>query len=129
MASKQAQVAGSFPNLSLRLHIGQFDVGLEGITARAVALKLHLLHLPEAKHSISRRDPWAGFRLVAKARCQMADESQDHDSIPNGFPSDSTAPQPRTVESYAHLSEMLCRMAPGWRGGTSRQGRPAERGT
>jgi len=45
MTSKQAQVAGSFPNLSLRRYIGQFDVGLEGITARAVAFKLHLFHL------------------------------------------------------------------------------------
>ena len=44
MASKQAQVAGLFSNQSLRLQIGQFDAGMEGITACAGALKTHLKH-------------------------------------------------------------------------------------
>jgi hypothetical protein len=44
MASKKAEVAGSPCNLSFQSHIGQFDVGLEGITTCTVALKLHLSH-------------------------------------------------------------------------------------
>src|SRR6266404_1264036 len=47
IASKQAHVARSFSNLSIGLHVGQFDAGLEGITARAMAIKLHSLHLHE----------------------------------------------------------------------------------
>ena len=46
VASKKAEVAGSPCGPSFRLHIGQFAVGLEGITTCAVALKLHLLYLP-----------------------------------------------------------------------------------
>jgi len=41
VASKQAQVAGLFSSQNLRLQIGQFDAGMEGITARAVAFKMH----------------------------------------------------------------------------------------
>jgi hypothetical protein len=46
MAPKQAQIAGPPTDLSLRLNIRHFDIGSEQITARTVALKLHLLHLP-----------------------------------------------------------------------------------
>jgi hypothetical protein len=52
VASKQAQGAGLFSNQSLRLQIGQFDARMEGITACAVALKLHLKH------------PFGSFRLL-----------------------------------------------------------------
>src|SRR6266513_2801047 len=48
MASKNTEVAGSPFNRSFRLHIGQFDVGLEGITTCTVALKLHLSHHPRS---------------------------------------------------------------------------------
>lgn len=46
VASEQAQIARPFTNLSLRLHIRQFDTGMERITARSVALKPHVLYLP-----------------------------------------------------------------------------------
>jgi hypothetical protein len=46
MASNQAQIAGPPTDLSLRLNIRHFVIGSERVTARTVALKLHLLHLP-----------------------------------------------------------------------------------
>ena len=49
MASKEAEVACSLCNLSFRLHIGQFDVGFEGISTRTVAVKVHLSPEGEAK--------------------------------------------------------------------------------
>src|SRR5258708_4912464 len=55
IASKQAHVARSFSNLNLGLHVGQFDVGLKGITARAMAIKLHSLCLHEAQRYCAMR--------------------------------------------------------------------------
>ncbi len=91
MASKQTQVAGLFSNLSFRLQIGQFDAGMEGITACAVALKLHLCHLQGSLVllrnsrrayilSILWREPWSLININPVGRLNVHPNSAESET-------------------------------------------------